>query len=102
MAITYYRDAARGGQQLAERKLRTIYADAGLPFPDFVRSRTPILIYPKDLDGVASAEQSADTDNDYVIDSATSASDEQSQTLVVPGENRAKGEESSYEKVDTH
>ena len=102
MAITYYRDAARGGHQLAERKLRTIYADAGLPFPDFARSRTPILIYPKDLDGVASAEQSADTDNDYVIDSATSASDEQSQTLVVPGENRTKGEESSYEKVNTH
>ena len=41
-------------------------------------------------------------DNDYVIDSATSASDEQSQTLVVPGENRTKGEESSYEKVNTH
>ncbi len=102
MAITYYRDAARGGHQLAERILRTIYADAELPFPDFARPRTPIPIYPKDLDGVASAEQSADTDNDYVIDSATSASDEQSQTLVVPGENRTKGEESSYEKVNTH
>jgi len=45
MAITYYRDAARGGHPLAQEKLRLIYADAGLPMPDFTRPREPVAIY---------------------------------------------------------
>jgi len=46
MAITFYRDAARGGHALAKEKLQSIYADAGLPLPDFSRPRAPIPIYP--------------------------------------------------------
>jgi TPR repeat protein len=45
MAITYYRDAARGGHPMAQEKLRLIYADAGLPMPEFKRPREPIAIY---------------------------------------------------------
>lgn len=41
MAITFYRDAARGGHELAKEKLRLIYADAGLPVPDFDRPNAP-------------------------------------------------------------
>ena len=54
MAITFYRDAARGGHESAKEKLRFIYADAGLPMPDFSRPRKPIPIYaPNDRDVIA-------------------------------------------------
>ena len=45
MAITYYREAMRSGHPLAKEKLRMIYADAGIPMPDFSRPRKPIAIY---------------------------------------------------------
>ena len=45
MAITFYREAARGGHPLAKEKLRLIYADAELPVPDFILAREPIAIH---------------------------------------------------------
>lgn len=39
MAITLLRDAARNGHNKASERLRLIYADAGLPMPDFQRPR---------------------------------------------------------------
>ena len=58
MAITFYRDAARSGHASAQEKLGLIYADAGLPIPDFSRPRKPIAIH-------ASAQ-----DNDHASDRA--------------------------------
>ncbi len=76
MAITYYRDAARGGHESAKEKLRLIYADAGLPMPDFSRPRQPIAIYaPANGNGSDTSASAASTIADANVEAGAKMDD---------------------------
>ena len=69
MAITFYRDAARGGHELAQEKLRVIFAEAGLPMPDFTDQTKPTVSRtPAAVEDIPTVEDTVSTVPDVVTE----------------------------------